>query len=285
MKKLLKEILFILLGNLLYAVGVVLFILPSGLLTGGTTGIALAVNHVTQFPVAVFVLLFNALMFIIGFVILGKKFALTTLLSTITYPVGLALVQHRVGDYVLTEDLLLCAIFGGLCIGASIAIVIRQGASTGGMDIPPLVLDKLFKIPVASSLIVFDSLILVMQMFFGEVDTILYGILMVIIYTVVLDKMLVHGKEKIQVMVVSKKTKEIKEMILSEVDRGCTMISGETGYLEYETSILLSVVSTRELYKIDHIIHQVDDNAFMVVSRVSEVRGRGFDRHKKYLDK
>ena len=100
--------------------------------------------------------------------------------------------------YRITDDLILCTVFGGICIGAAIGLVIRMGASTGGMDIPPLILNKYFKIPVSSSIYVFDMLILLLQVFHSTGEQVLYGILLVIVYSAVLDKCLMLGTTKMQ---------------------------------------------------------------------------------------
>jgi uncharacterized membrane-anchored protein YitT (DUF2179 family) len=93
------------------------------------------------------------------------------------------------------------------------------------------------------------------------------------------------GTNKMQIKVISSKVELIKEAIISEIDRGVTLLHGQTGYLEKETDILLSVVSNKELYKVEKLIHQIDEDAFVMISRVSEVRGRGFSKDKKYLVK
>lgn len=284
-EKLLTRILVILLGNFIYAAGVVFFILPSGLITGGTTGIALFVNHLSGLPVTVFVLLFNVLMFLLGLFVLGKDFALTTLLSTFCYPLALAALQNAAGGMVLTNDLFLCALFGGICIGASIAMVIRAGASTGGMDIPPLVLYKYTHIPVSASLYAADCVILALQVSFSDREKTLYGIVLVLVYSLVLDRLLMLGTSKMQLKVVSDRTEEIKDAVCSEIDRGVTLLHGRTGYLGKETEILLTVVSSRELYRAEKLVHRIDENAFVMISRVSEVRGKGFSEGKQYLKK
>lgn len=279
------DILIIILGNFLYAVGVVFFIIPAGLITGGTTGIAMSINHYTGLPVPYFVFAFNIAMFILAFIILGRKFAFTTLISTICYPFALGLLQHIAKKYEVTNDILLCTLFGGICIGASIAFIIRAGASTGGMDIPPLILNKYFHIPVSVSLYVADCVILVLQAVFCEMDKVLYGIVLVLTYTIILDKLLMLGTNKMQLKVVSVRAIDIKDAIISEIDRGVTLIHGTTGYLEKDTDILLSVVSNRELYKVEKLVHEIDEDAFVMISRVNEVRGRGFSVSKKYLKK
>ena len=281
----LKNLVLIFAGNTLYALGVVMFILPGGMITGGTTGIALTVNHYFHVPISVFVFCFNLIMFIIGAVVLGKKFALTTLISTFYYPFILGILENvpALGNF--TNDVALSTIFGGLMIGSAIGIVIRAGASTGGMDIPPLVLNKKFGIPVSVLLYIFDSSILLMQMLFSNKDQILYGILLVMIYTVVLDKVLLLGTTQTQVKVVSKKYAEINQAIISELDRGSTLIYGETGYLHQEQPLVLSVVSNRELTRLNQIVMGIDPSAFMIISKVNEVKGRGFSSQKIYKKK
>lgn len=278
----LLDIIIVLLGNLLYACGVALFIIPGGLITGGTTGIALFINHISGLPISTFVLLFNAVMFILGFFILGKKFAATTALSTFCYPLWLELVQRIFRDYIITKDPVLCTLFGGLCIGVSIGVVIRTGASTGGMDIPPLVLNKLFHLPVSVMIYIFDLLILFLQAFQCTGEEILYGILLVLIYTVVLDKCLVIGSSKMEIKVISDHTEEIRKAILGDIDRGVTILKGKTGYLQKDSELLLSVVSSRELSRTRKLIHDIDAGAFLIITRVTEVRGRGFTEAKEY---
>lgn len=120
----------------------------------------------------------------------------------------------------MTQDRLLSCILAGLMIGAAIGIVIRCGASTGGMDIPPLVLHKKMGISVSLSMYAFDFVILLGQMVIREREMVLYGILLVLIYTVVLDKVLVVGKSQIQVKIISKEYERINEMIIHQLDRG-----------------------------------------------------------------
>lgn len=278
----LRDITIVLFGNLLYACGIALFVLPGGLITGGTTGIALFVNHVTNIPISTFVFLFNTIMFLLGLFILGKKFAATTAISTFCYPLWLGFIQNLIGNYIITDDPVLCMIFGGFLIGASLGLVIRSGASTGGMDIPPLVLNKLFHIPISAMLYVFDLLILLLQAFHCSGEEILYGILLVLVYTIVLENFLMMGTSKVEVKVVSQKSDEIRKAILTQIDRGVTLLEGRTGYLQQDTEVLFSVVSTRELSRTRRLIHNIDSSAFLVISRVTEVRGRGFTEDKEY---
>lgn len=282
MKRKIKSLLSVVLGNIIYALTVKLFLIPAELVTGGTTGIAIVVNHYWDIPISMFVLFFNVMMLMIGWLMIGKAFAVTTLASTFLYPIMLEFFERLLGDLVLTSDLLLCTIFSGLGVGISLGVVLRAGASTGGMDIPPLVLQKAFRIPVSVSMYVFDFLILLLQAIIRPVENILYGILLVLIYTIVLDKMLLIGSTKTELKIVSVKSTEICEAIQKQIDRGVTLLHGEGGYLHEEMKLVLSVISNRELIKVEKLVHEIDPECFMVVSRVSEVRGRGFSMNKHY---
>ncbi len=276
------SLLTVILGNMLYALIIKLFLLPAGLVTGGTTGIGLAVNYATGLPVTTFVLIFNIVMLIVGFLILGKQFALTTIVSSFTYPMALEIFDRIFGDMVLTQDILLCTIFSGLGVGIGLGIVIRAGASTGGMDIPPLILNHYFKIPVSVGLYVFDFIILLFQAYFQPIEKVFYGIVLVIIYTVTLDKMLLMGTTRTEVRVISRHSQEICDEILEKLDRGVTLLSAKGGYTKEETPVIFSVISNRELPRVEKIIHEIDPESFMVVNRVSEVSGKGFTLKKEY---
>ena len=276
------SILSVIIGNFLYALAVKLFLLPTGLVTGGTTGIAITIQHFCDIPISHFVLGFNIVMLILGYVVLGKQFAITTVASSFLYPLFLEFLNRILGECRLTEDILLNTLFTGFGIGIALGIVIRSGSSTGGMDIPPLVLQKKFRIPVSVSMYVFDALIILSQLLFRPVENVLYGIVLLLIYTIVLDKMLLMGTTRTEVKVVSTKSEEIRQAILHKIDRGVTMLDGEGGYLQNKTQIVMSIISNRELPKVEKLIRTIDPESFMVISHVKEVSGRGFSMLKQY---
>lgn len=276
------NLMLILLGNALYALAVTMFILPSGLITGGTTGLALFFFHQFGLPVTVFVSLFNVAMFLLGFWVLGKKLALTTLVSTFFYPFILGIFQRFPALSQITEDRLLCAIYAGLMIGFAIGIIIQMGASSGGMDIPPLVLNKKLGLPISATMYAFDFTFLLLQMSFSNKEEILYGILLVLIYTLVLDKVLLMGQSRMQVKIISEKYEQINEQIIHQLDRGSTLIQAQTGYCRTELPMILSVVSNRELPRLTRLVNEIDPAAFLIVGAVKEVRGRGFSLSRDY---
>lgn len=277
----LLPLLLVLAGNALYALSAKLFLLPANLISCGTTGIALAVNRLTGIPLPGFILGFNLAMLALGWWVLGKQFALTTVFSSLFYPAALELLDRWLGDIRVTEDIWLNVIFAGLGLGLSLGMVMRGGASTGGMDIPPLILKKFFRIPVSVSLWAFDFCILLAQMTYHTLEELLYGVLLLIVISATLNKVLLLGSSKTEVKIVSPEASRIRDAILARVDRGVTMLHGEGGYLRSSTEVILSIVSNHELPKIQRLARDIDPECFMIVSRVTEVWGRGFSLGKK----
>ena len=246
--RLLLNALVLLVGNGLYSLTVVLLLVPSGLVTGGATGIALAANRLTGLPTSWVMLAVNLIMLVVGWVLLGRRFALSTLASTFLSPLTMAVWEQLFAGVVLTDDLLLCTLFAGFGIGGALGLVIRAGGSTGGMDIPPLVLQKYFRIPVAASMTVFDLAILL-------------------------------GEKRTEVKIISTRTDELRCAILSDLDRGVTLLSSEGGYLRQPGQLLLTVISNRELPRLEKLVRAIDPGSFMIVSEVTEVWGQGFSTH------
>ena len=273
--------LMVLVGNVLYALSVKLFLLPAGLMSCGTTGIALIVNHLTDFSIPLFIFLFNVIMLLLGWWVLGRQFAMTTVFSSIFYPVALEVLNRTLGDVMITEHIWLNVLFAGMGLGISLGLVIRGGASTGGMDIPPLILHRLFRVPVSLSLGAFDFVIILAQAFYHELEDLMLGILLIIIISIALNKATVIGTTKTEVKIVSRKASEIRAAILTDVDRGVTLLHGMGGYSQAETDVILSIISDHELPKLEKLARSIDPSCFMVVTQVKEVWGRGFSYGKR----
>lgn len=281
-KRLIVQVILTLVGLTVYALGVALFVLPLNMIAAGTTGLALVFQHFWEIPLPVFVAVFNIAMFLLGWKELGKEFAISTLVATFYYPFILEQMIRLTGDFVITTDPMLCAVCAGLIIGVSLGVVIRTGASTGGTDIPPLVLKKRFGIPVSAVLYAIDFIVLSSQLLFNDKEKILYALVMVLIYTTVLDKVLVTGVKQIQVKIISEKYEEISRLIQEKLDRGTTLFNIEGGHSREKSYAVLTIVSGRELSKLNNLVMEQDGKAFMIVNQIGEVRGRGFTLTKEY---
>ena len=273
-------LMLVLIGNLIYAFTVKLFVIPANLISCGTNGLAFTFNHLFHIPMTLFILIFNLLMLAFGWLVLGKQFAMTTVLSSLLYPLLLEILNRTLGDYHVTDQQLLNVLFAGMGLGLSLGLVLRAGASTGGMDIPPLMLKKFFRIPVSASLWVFDFCIMLSQMMFHPLEDLLYGILLLVVISITLNKVMLLGTSRTEVKIISARSDEIRQAILSQVDRGVTLLRGIGGYLQKDTEVVLSVISNHELPKIERLARDIDPECFMIVSRVTEVWGRGFSLSK-----
>ena len=272
------------LGNTISALGIGGFLIPAGMMMGGATGIGLAVNHYTGLPVSAALAVLNVVLFVVGAAVLGKAFALMTIISTFYSPFILEMVQQLIPEP-LTQDIMLATIIGGLLVGLGMGMVLRVGASTGGMDIPPLLLKKKAGIPVGVSMYAFDFAILAVQATFAGLERMLYSVILIIIYTVVIDKIMTLGTSQIQAKIISERHEEINRAIQQRLDRGTTLIAMKGGYLGRESYEIMIVLGTRELPRLSELVTEYDPKAFMVVNKVSEVRGRGFTLGKRFLDK
>ena len=279
------NLLLVLVGNTVYAFSVKLFVLPANLMSCGTTGIGLVMNAFFGIPLTAFILGFNVMMLMLGWWVLGRSFAMTTVISSLFYPIALEALNRILGDVVITEDVLLNVLFAGMGIGLSLGMVMRGGASTGGMDIPPLVLKKFFRLPVSVTLWAFDFCILLAQMMYNDLEDLLYGIILILVISFALNKILLLGTSRTEMKIVSREASLIREAILSRVDRGVTMLHGEGGYMRTPTEVILSVVSNHEMPRIQRLARDIDPDCFIIVSQVTEVWGRGFSIGKRYESK
>ncbi|MXP74845.1 DUF2179 domain-containing protein [Lachnospiraceae bacterium WCA-9-b2] len=275
-KKSLETVVCVLLGNIILAVAVAAFVVPHGIIMGGATGVALTINHYVNGNLSVIIFIVNIMLFILGTIVLGKKFALTTLISTIVYPVFLSIVQTIPGITKLTDNIMLASLYGGALLGLGIGLVVRVGSSTGGTDILALVLHKWFHIAVAVFMYIVDFIVLVCQVFFSTSEQILYGILVLVVTTMMMNRVVLMGQSQIQLFIITDKYEEVKEKVLKEIDAGVTMVHIETGYGAKQQKGVLCVVPNRKLYSINQTVQSVDPKAFITITQINEVRGRGF---------
>ena len=270
------RILMILVGNFLDALGFVLFVSATGLITGGSSGVGLLFHRAFGVPTSVVIYIVNFSMLILGWFVFGKRFAFQSILSSFMYPTAMLIIEHFVQDRVITQDIFLCTIMGGILIGLGVGLVLRAGASSGGMDVPALMMNKYLKIPLSASVYMIDIAILLLQALQTPGDNVLYGIVLVLVYSTMIEKVSLIGRSRVEVQVISEKSDEIKDAILADLDRVVTLLKGVGGYSGNEVDVVMSVISSRQLSRVELIVHEVDPRAFMVVKRVSAVVGEGF---------
>ena len=278
----LKYTLILLSGNLLLAFLVNTFVLPSNIIMGGATGIGVVLSKVLPLDTATIVLIFNILMLLLGAAVLGKKFSVTTVASSLLYPVFLGIMQRIPALSITTENPLLFVLFGGSMLGVSLGMIMRIGASTGGADVLALVCHKWFHAPVSVCVWIVDGLIILGQALFATSDQILYGIVFLVTESLVLDQVMLLGQSQIQIFAVSPQSEKIRHALLNDLSAGATMVQIESGYLGNQQQGILCVIPPRKLHEATRLIQSIDPDVFMTVTKIKEVRGQGFTLERRH---
>lgn len=286
MKQQLKVLVYTLLGNTMLAFAVCAFIVPQDFMLGGSSGIALTARYFLPIRLSVITAVANVSLFCLGWVFLGWQFAAKSLLSTIVYPIIMGIMEvSPVGTMFAGEDKLICALYCAILIGVGIGLVIRVGGSTGGMDIPPCILQKYKGIPVGKSLIFFDGAIILAQVLLKGTDGILYSLLILVLTSVVVDHTIVSGEATVQIIIISPEYERIRHEILDNINCGVTMMDIETGMTGEKRQAILSVVYTKKYPEIRDAALKIDQNAFIIASDVKNVNGQGYTLERVFLNR
>ena len=276
MKERVKFLLSVLAGNALLAFTICAFVVPNGIMLGGSNGIALFLQQFIPANLSVLVAVINVTLFLLGLVFLGWKFAAGTLLSTLCYPVFLAIFETLPVSTMFHENIVICALACGALCGLGLGLVIRVGCATGGMDIPPCILKKYKDIPVSKSLMFFDILVVLMQVWVKGMDNILLSVLVIVVMSFTVNKTVVSGEKKIQIIIISPENQQIRRQILEQINCGVTMLEIEGGYDGGRHQAILSVVYAGKYPEIRDLALKIDKQAFIVASDVTNVNGKGY---------
>lgn len=271
-------------GNMLLGFAVAAFILPSGVIMGGATGVGVVLARFIPLDTAVIVLCVNLLALALGWAVLGWRFVLATVASSLLYPIFLGAAQRVPDIDGLTADPLLSALLGGGLVGIAVGLVMRVGSSTGGTDVVNLVLHQWTHIPVSVAVYLTDIVIMGAQAVFSDPEQILYGVVLLVVETIVLDKVMLLGQSQIQLFVVSSRYEEIRQKCLTKLQAGITMIQIETGRTRLPQRGVLCVIPPRKLYAAQSLIQSVDPHAFLTITQIKEVRGQGFSSERVYVE-
>ncbi len=280
MKQKLLHIVYIVLGNILIAFALSTLLLENHIIAGGVSGIGIVLNHYFGISISMSVAMINVILFALGLVFLGKAFAMTTLVSTFLFPLVLQFFESQDFFHHYLNDPLLACVIAGCLIGIGIGLILKANASTGGVDILAILFNKKMGVPVHIVLNCIDLTVLLFQFSFNDTTHVIYGIVTVMITSVMLNKTLTTGTSLIQLVVMSDEYEKIKEMILHDHDAGVTLLASEKGYTAQDSKLVLSILPYRKLPDIKEKINEIDPLAFVIVSHVDEVGGKGFTLEK-----
>lgn len=281
----LLDVLMLIAGNALLAFDVAAFIIPHDFILGGTTGLALfAGNLILGIDTAMLVLIMNVALLLVGRILLGRKLFFSTAVSSVLYPLMLEVFQRIPGIASVTDNTLLAALFGGSLMGIALGLVMRVGASTGGMDIVSLLMNKYLHWPVSTSVWITDAAVILLQAVFAPAESTLYAIIILVTESMLLDRLMLIGLSQIQVFAVSDCYESIRRALLKELDAGVTMIHIETGALCKQGQGVLCVLPPRKLFDAVNLIQRIDPAAFLTVTQIKEAKGRGYTLEQADVD-
>ncbi len=275
MAKIIKETFIVLIGNFILAVAVGLFLLPNDILTGGIAGVAVLMSPFISIDTSVIVMFLSVGLLLVGWIFLGTKFMLTTCLSSIIYPFFLMIIERVIVPSNI--DPLLASVYGGLLGGAGVGMVIKMGSSTGGMDIPPIIINKYTGFDLSKAVMIFDALTVGFGLMIYGLEQVLIGLISVYLTAFAISKILTYGGVRAKrVEIISDSFVLINERINHELERGTTIINSKGGYTNELKNVILVVVSEKEYQHLINIINEIDKEAFIIVSDATDVHGEGF---------
>lgn len=267
---LLLDIAFMILGSLMSAFALNQFIIPSGLLSGGVTGISQILNHFVLLNVGILYFVFNIPLLWIGHKHLGKKFSIYTIVSTALLSFFLYFIPVQ---FVWTENILLCAIFGGLINSLGSGLVLRRGGSQGGLDILSRVIAKYKNVTVGKvGLLINLVIILISGVIFGS-EIALYTVISIFVGMKTYEVILNHV-DRVSVLIVTEKGEEVCEAVTSLMHRGITTWNASGGFTHKEKTALFCVIMNGELSQLKQIVKSVDQESFVTIISTQSVMGR-----------
>lgn len=268
-----KDIILIVLGIFTAAFGLESFLLPNEFIDGGATGIALLVAGTTKVPLGLGILLINIPFVIMGYTIMGRRFAIKIALAIL----GLSIVISTVHFPVITHDKLLVGVFGGFFLGAGIGLSIRGGAVLDGTEVLAIYLSRRFRTTIGDIIIAINVVIFCMAAYFLSIETALYSMITYLAASKTLDFVIVGIEEYIGVTIISSHNEEIRQRITEELGRGVTVYKGRRGFGKKghteEMDILYSVITRLEISKLNEEIEKIDPDAFVVMSSIKDTKG------------
>ncbi len=277
------DFLMIALGCIIQAVGMVVFMAPANLISGGITGLAQVLNHLSGWPIGTLTLLGNIPVLVLGWRYLGRiQFAVRTLAAIILFSVFTDLIYFIFPNPAITDDLFLNTIFGAVIMGFGYGMVYLGGGTSGGSDIIGRILNQRLGFSITYAYMVTDTFSIILGSIVFGWQLGLYAIIVVYISGKAAEVVSEGSSSFRQAYIISDAQEEIKKKILTEMDHGVTIFHGEGGYSGEDKEVLYCVINRGEINALKKLVAESDPNAFMIVGQANEVLGEGFQKNKYY---
>ena len=275
-KKRIRDLLLIIIGTFFLCVSVQMFILPYNILSGGVAGIAVAAQPFLHIDKTLAANTLTLCLLGIGSVILGREFFVTTVFSSVLYPIFNSILLRTL--VIPNIEPVLASFYGGLLGGIGVGMVMRAGASTGGMDVPPLVIDKLTGFKISTLVLLTDGLTVLLGYFAYGIEAVLVGLISVFATSYAINRVLSIGDGQVakSVQIISDHWEAIVADIQRDLNRGVTLMDGEGGWSRARRKVVLCVVDQKQYPNLIEIVEQNDPSAFVITTDATDMHGEGF---------
>ena len=293
-----KEYVIITIGLLSYVLGWTLFLVPNNLIGGGVTGIASIVQYATGIKIGYTYFVVNVGLLIAALFVLGKGFGGKTVYAIILASLGMNVMQAVIPEDIVTilatdNGKLMSTIMGGILAGVGMGMTMSQGGSTGGTDIIALIVNKYRNVSPGRMILFMDVAIILSSLLVpsytsdgtlmpwaDKITTVVYGFILVVIVSTVLDLYLSGSRQSVQLFILSQKFDQIADAITNDLHRGVTVLDGKGWYTKNDVKVVMVITRKTDLNVLLKYINAIDSNAFVSVSSVTGVYGKGFDTIK-----
>ncbi|SMC40590.1 YitT family protein [Sporomusa malonica] len=272
----LRDYLGIVLGTVITALALNMFLIPNKVAAGGISGLATVLHHTFGLPVGMTMLAFDIPMFLVSVKVLGTRFGLNTLLGAGILAASIDLTAPFVP--VLTRDLLLNSLYGGVLAGVGMGIVFKFKGTTAGTDLAAAIINKLTGISIGQALLGVDFFVIALAgIVFGSAELSLYGLISLFVTTQIIDLVQEGPSAAKAFFIMSNSSDKVADAIMAELGRGVTFLNGRGAYTQTNRDVVFCVVSTREVSHLKELVYRIDREAFVIVADAHEVLGEGFN--------
>ncbi|NLX80009.1 MAG: YitT family protein [Proteiniphilum sp.] len=274
-----KDYLMILLGTLMYGLGITQFIMPHQFVTGGLAGVGVLLNYAFDLPVSVTILVINASLILVAWKILGSQFLVKTIVGVISLSASIGMFEALNLQTIMEDEPIIAGIIGAILCGSGVGFVFSVNGSTGGTDIVIMIINKYKNLTPGRTMLFIDMLIVgASYAIFQSVETIIIGLMILAIMTTLVDYVINGVRQSVQFFIFSKHYGQIADEINVQLHRGCTVLEGFGWYSKKEQRVLVVMAKRTESVSIFRIVKGIDPEAFVSQSSVIGVYGEGFDK-------
>lgn len=269
-----KRTIQFIIGCFIIALSYNIFIAPNDLVPGGVGGIAIILNHVLGIHNFISIFIINFLLIIISYFALEKEKTRASVLGTILFPTFVALTEHiNIWLNIDTSHMLLSAIFGGILYGFGAGLVFKAGFTTGGTDILNQIISKYVKISLGKSMLFSDGLIVLSSVLVFGINKLMYSIIVLYIISLISDRVVLGISDSKAFYIITDRDDEVRNYVLKYLNHGVTIFKAKGGYKKTNENVLMTVLPTKDYYRLKEGIKEIDKDAFFIVTDTYEVFG------------